>query len=214
MAGRAGDAELRADARRNRQLIIEAAQQLFLRDGADVPLEEIARRAGVGIGTLYRRFPDRNALIHAAGLAMLERLAELAESAWREEPDAWHALRRFLRGALELRLGALQSVIEPRLHAAMRAAPELREIRQRIIVLVERMIRHAHQDGALRPDVEPGDIALMMTMHVQLPGAAPDERAVRRVVEIMLDGLRAGDQPELPDGAMPIGAVQPDPVEP
>src|SRR5690349_8273462 len=78
---------LRADARRNREQIIEAARTLFLSLGPDVPMEEIARAAGVGVGTLYRRFPDRDELVKAVSLDTFSRLAELAARVEHEEPD-------------------------------------------------------------------------------------------------------------------------------
>ncbi|NJP92964.1 TetR/AcrR family transcriptional regulator [Nonomuraea sp. FMUSA5-5] len=183
---------LRADARRNRELIVAAARELFLEQGVDVALEEVARRAGVGIGTLYRRFPDRDALLHAVGEQTLTRLAGLAEAAWAEEPDAWHALRRFLRGCAELRLGELSSKLEPHLHQPLRAGHDLRELRQRSIDLLLRMTERAQADGHLRPDIGPGDLALLMTLHVHTPPGLPAGEAVARVTEIVLDGLRAG----------------------
>ncbi|GAA0435855.1 TetR family transcriptional regulator [Acrocarpospora corrugata] len=191
-------AGLRADARRNRDLIVAAAQKLFLEQGIDVPLEDVARRAGVGIGTLYRRFPDRDALLRAVGEESLRRLADMAETAEREEPDAWHALCRFLRACTELRLGVLPAKLEPHLHQRLRAGPDLHEIRQRVIAAVLRMTETAHAEGALRGDIGPGDVALLMTLHVYTPPSMPDEQARARVVEIMLNGLRAGSGSPLP----------------
>ena len=183
--------ELRADARRNRDQIVAAALILFREAGVDVPMEEIARGAGVGVGTLYRRFPDRDALIWAAAHAFLRDLADMAETAWREEPDAWAALCRFLRGCAELRLGALASAIEPRLHASIQSDPELRSSRQTVRDLVERMTAGAKADGAMRPDVSPEEVGLLMTLQVYTPPDMSDDQAVRRVVDIMLGGLRA-----------------------
>ncbi|WP_084464108.1 TetR/AcrR family transcriptional regulator [Microtetraspora fusca] len=197
-----GTAGLRADARRNRDLIVAAAQNLFLEQGVDVPLEEVARRAGVGIGTLYRRFPDRDALLGAVCEEGLRRMAELAETAWREEPDAWHALCRFLRDSIELRVGVLSAKIEPHLHQRLRAGRELHEIRQRVIALVVRMTEQAQASGALRHDIGPGDVALLLTLHVYTPPSMPDEPAMARVVEIMLNGLRAVPGSSLPGVAL------------
>ncbi|WP_161628004.1 TetR/AcrR family transcriptional regulator [Microbispora catharanthi] len=194
---------LRADARRNRDLIVAAAQELFLEQGVDVPLEEVARRAGVGVGTLYRRFPDRDALLRAVGEQSLRRLVDLAETAWQEEPDAWHALCRFLRGSVALRLGVLPAKLQPHLHQRMRAGADLHELRQRVIVAVLRMIERAQADGVLRADIGPGDIALLMTLNVYTPPGMHNEQAMGRVVEIMLDGLRADVESPLP-GA-PLG---------
>lgn len=189
---------LRADARRNRDLIVAAAQELFLEQGVDVPLEEVARRAGVGVGTLYRRFPDRDALLRAVGEESLRRLVDLAETSWREEPDAWHALCRFLRGSVALRLGVLPAKLEPHLHQRLRVGPDLHEMRQRVIAAVLRMIERAQADGALRADIGPGDVALLMTLNVYTPPGMHNEQAMGRVVEIMLDGLRADAESPLP----------------
>ncbi|MFI0420048.1 TetR/AcrR family transcriptional regulator [Spongiactinospora sp. 9N601] len=189
---------LRADARRNRDLIVTAAQRLFLEQGIDVPLDEVARRAGVGIGTLYRRFPDRDALLRAVAEDTLRRLADLVETARREEPDAWHALCRFLRSCAELRLGELAARLDPRLQREMRTGQDLDEIRQRVIAAVLELTARAQADGTLRADAGPLDIAMVMTLHVYAPANVSGDQAVRRMVEIMLDGLRAGGGTALP----------------
>src|SRR5579871_1607351 len=92
-------ARLRADARRNRQQLLAAARDVFVELGADAPLDEVARRAGVGIATLYRRFPDRLALQRAVGLDVLAQAAEVARRAEVEESDAWRALGRYMHAA-------------------------------------------------------------------------------------------------------------------
>ena len=188
----------RADARRNFDALLAAARDVFAEAGTDASLEEIARRAGVGIGTLYRRFPDRDALIRAVSHEGLRRLADMAEAAWREEPDAWHALCRFLRGCAEMRLGALQSAVEPRLHAEIQAAPELRAPRQVVFGLVERMTEGAHAQGALRPDIGVHEVGLLMSLRVYAPARVPGEQAMGRVVDIMLNGLRTATGPGVP----------------
>ncbi|WP_330250735.1 TetR/AcrR family transcriptional regulator [Nocardia sp. NBC_00565] len=182
----------RADARNNRDQIIAATLIAFREQGVDVPMKEIADRAGVGVGTLYRHFPDRDALIAETAQSYLADLAGLAATAWREEGAAWAALSRFLHACAERRVGALAAAIEPNLHAEIRADPRLREVRAAIVELVERMTRAAQADGAMRADVEPGDVARLMTLQVY---TRPDESyvdAVHRVVEIVLAGLRAG----------------------
>jgi AcrR family transcriptional regulator len=192
------EAELRADARRNRDQIVAAALALFREEGIDVPMEEIARRAGVGVGTLYRRFPDRDALIWATAHASLRGQADMAQTALREEPGAWPALCRFLRDCAELRLGALASAIEPRLHASIQADPELLEIRRRVIDLVERMTAGAKAEGAMRRDVGREEVGLLMTLQIYTPPHMSSDQALRRVVDIMLNGLRADLEPDLP----------------
>jgi AcrR family transcriptional regulator len=192
----AHEAHLRADARRNRQQIVTAALALFREQGIDVPMEEIAARAGVGVGTLYRRFPDRDALIWATAHASLRGQVDMAEAALREEPGAWSALCRFLRECAELRLGALTSAIEPRLHADIQADPELREIRQALIDLIERMTAEAKAEGAMRHDVGREEVGSLMTLQIYTPPHMSNDQALHRVVEIMLDGIRTDPEPD------------------
>jgi AcrR family transcriptional regulator len=187
------EARLRADARRNRDQIVVAALTLFLDQEIDVALEEVARQAGVGIGTLYRRFPERDALIRAVAYEGLRRLADLGEVSLREEPDAWHALRRFLHGCAQMRLGALQSALEPRLHDEIRAAPELRDVRQQVSDLIERMTTGAQAEGMIRTDISVGDVGLLMTVQIYAPPDLPRKQAIRRVVDVLLEGLRTAD---------------------
>src|SRR5262249_55977678 len=98
---------LRADARRNREQLLTAARDVFVEQGVDAPLDEVARRAGVGFATLSRRFRDRNALVRAVVLNVLARVTEALERAIDEEPDAFHALARYMHAALEARIAAV-----------------------------------------------------------------------------------------------------------
>jgi AcrR family transcriptional regulator len=196
---------LRADAQRNREQIIEAALTLFAAQGINAPMEEVARRAGVGVGTLYRRFPDRDALIYAVAVAAMRRLAELARTAWAESSDPWDALARYVRGCAELRPGALQTGLDPRLHDAIRQDPELSGERAELMNLLGRMVSGAQAAGILRTDVGPGDIMLLIT---QLTGLLPDlpapmvEVLPSRYLQLMLDGLRVERPSPLPGQAI------------
>src|SRR5215212_5985019 len=110
-----GSPRLRADARRNRDQLLQAARDVFVEHGPGAPLEEVARRAGVGIGTLYRRFPDRQALQRAVALDTLGRVTQEAHQALAEEPDSFRALARYMHRAVDLRVGAIM----PRLMAQL-----------------------------------------------------------------------------------------------
>src|SRR5215217_5600366 len=101
------EVRMRADARRNRDQILSAARDVFVEYGPGAPLEEIARRAGTGIATLYRRFPDRQDLMRAVVLEVLSRTAEAVERARAEEPDAFSALVRYMHEVLEIRAAAV-----------------------------------------------------------------------------------------------------------
>ncbi|WP_169813285.1 TetR/AcrR family transcriptional regulator [Nocardia vaccinii] len=182
---------MRSDARSNRDQILAAARVVFLEQGVEVPMKEIADRAGVGVGTLYRRFPDRGALITAAAHAYLSGLADLAATAIQDEESAWSTLCRFLRECAEMRLGALAAAIEPTLHADIRSDPALTEVRGRIAAHVDDMTARAQASGDLRADVTARDIAALMTLQVFVFPDEPYVETARRTMEIALDGLRA-----------------------
>lgn len=182
---------LRADARANRDLIIAAAQAMFAEHGLDVPMKDIADRAGVGVGTLYRRFPDRESLIAATAYAHLAALARALETADREEARAWPALCRFLGECITSRLGALAAAIEPGLHARIQADPRLAALRADLGDAIARLTRRAQADGDLRRDTEPRDVALLMTVQVYARPEQSHADAVARVVTIIVSGLRA-----------------------
>ena len=181
---------LRSDARNNREQVVAAALNLFREQGIDVPMKDIADRAGVGVGTLYRRFPDRDTLITAVAHAHLTELAQSAETALREEGAAWPALCRFIRDCLDNGLGALASAVEPSLHARVQTDPALLEAREAVSEAITRLTHQAQSDGHLRGDVDARDIALMVTVQIYTRPEEPHADAVARIATIMLDGLR------------------------
>lgn len=182
---------LRLDARANRDQVLAAARVLFATRGIDVSMKEIADRAGVGVGTLYRRFPNRDALISAAAEAHLSDLATALETARREESTAWLALRRFLHFCIDGRIGALAAAVEPRLHTRIKQNSQIRTARAAIGNVLAELTRTAQEDGDLRPDVGPDDIALLMTVQVYLGRDQSHSKAAERVAELIFNGLRA-----------------------
>lgn len=194
---------LRADAERNREQLVAAAAELFSERGANAPMEQVARRAGVGVGTLYRRFPDREALIHAVALHILERLADLAQEA-RENEDAWEGVAGYLRTCAEIRAGGLQSALDPKLHGEIRRRPAIVRARRAVYDALDDVVRRAQRDGTLRADVGPGDIMLLGMLLSRREHELP-ERISRmlpgRYTELVIDGLRANGQSELPGTA-------------
>jgi AcrR family transcriptional regulator len=182
---------MRADARRNHDLLLQTARDVFVERGPDAPLEEIARRAGVGIGTLYRRFADRTTLKHAVVLAALNATAEAGEQAQREEADPLDALAAYLHAVLDLRTSA---VIPTLLDALDLDDPELHAARQRSAGLAQQLIDAAHDAGVLRKDVTFGDVGLMLVRLARpLPGPIPPETQdalAHRHADLFLAGLR------------------------
>ncbi|MBL7500037.1 helix-turn-helix transcriptional regulator [Frankia sp. CNm7] len=195
---------LRADARRNRDRILVTAAAAFADDGPDVPMEEIARLAGVGVGTLYRRFPDREALLVAVVQdSMARALGRTRAAAAEATPgQAWDALVRSLSSPRELRLMmSLTSLASPTTAAAVHADPTTRRIRQEYAEVLDGLVRAAQAEGTLRPDVGAGDVAHLLSLVAYGLRRTPDataEIAFERARAIVLDGLRARPRTPLP----------------
>jgi AcrR family transcriptional regulator len=204
--GSGGGPRLRADARRNREQLLVAARDVIVEHGPGAPLDEIARRAGVGIATLYRRFPDRRALMRAVALDLLGRAAHEARSALDEEPDAFRALARYMHRALDLRISAVMPALVGELPPE---DEEVRAFRDEAATALQATIDAAQADGALRPEVAFGDIGLLLVrLSRPLPGPFPrglDARLAHRHLDLLLDGLRGGG--DHPAGALPGPAL-------
>jgi AcrR family transcriptional regulator len=179
---------LRADARRNRDRLLEVAVRAFSQDGPDVTLEGIAREAGVGIGTLYRHFPTREALVEAAYRTELARLCDAVPDLLAAMP-ADRALRvwmdRFVdymttkRGMSE----ALRAVVAS-------GGNPFAQSRDRLLGAVRSLVAAAERDGTLRPDLDAGDVLTGLT-GVTLAAGQPEQRAqAGRLLDLLVDGLR------------------------
>ena len=184
---------LRADAARNRALILDAARAAFADGGLDVGVEEIARRAGVGKGTLYRRFPTKEALVRAIFddiLADFERLAAVAL----DDPDPSAAFAAFLEGAARMQASnqGFYDVVAQRLGATALTD----EQRRRFIAAVAGPLRRAQAEGRVRADLVPEDIQLMLRMLGATTRPAMDGRPMDqhwpRYLSLLLDALRPG----------------------
>jgi AcrR family transcriptional regulator len=182
---------LRADARRNHEQVLAAARDVFVERGPAAPLDEIARRAGVGIATLYRRFPDRQALMRAVVVDALERTRAAAEAALAEERTALDALVRYLHAAVDIRVSA---VIPALLDALDMRDATLTRAREDSAAAMQRIVDLAHEEGRLAEHIGFGDIGtLLVRLSHPLPGpidAAFDRELAHRHVDIAVDGLR------------------------
>src|SRR5215207_3355103 len=187
---------MRIDARRNRERLLSAARQVIVEQGVDAPLDEIARRAGVGIATLYRRFPDRAALLRAVALDVFAKVTEQARAALAEPGDPFQALARYLHRALDLRIAAVMPVLATTEPASERD-DQLRKAREEFAGLFAALVRRAHESAQLRRDVGLGDLGLMVVRLARpLPGLFDpefDSKVAHRQLDLLLDGLRAGD---------------------
>ncbi|WP_267244114.1 TetR/AcrR family transcriptional regulator [Streptomyces sp. PR69] len=198
----------RADALRNRERIVAAAREMFVEHGPDVPLDEIARRAGVGNATLYRHFPDRAALILDVVVAVLDRVSRQAEAATAEEADPFAAVRRFVHTAADERIGALC----PMLSGAFDTAhPDLDAGRERLEAAVQSLVERAQSAGRMRGDVAVGDLMVALSQLTRpLPGTAcPNmDRFVHRHLQLFVDGLEAPARSELPGVAATLADLR------
>ena len=188
---------LRADAARNRAAIVAVAREVFAEQGLEAPLEAIAARAGVGIATLYRRFPTREKLVAAA---LTEKVAEYAEAAEQAlaVADPWDGFAGFVQRICELQAGdrGLSDLLSMTLSADEQVEQLRRTANDRVVTLIER----AKAGGTLRQDFAGEDLVLLLiataaVMHVTRADAPG---AWRRFVALALDAFRRQDSPELP----------------
>jgi AcrR family transcriptional regulator len=200
---------LRADAARNRQRVLKAASEVFTERGLDVSLDEVARHAGVGVGTVYRRFGTKEELVEALFVDRIEAVAALAEDA-AEAPDPWSGLACFLEKAAEMLAG--DSGLQQLLKFATYGGDKVWYARQRNAPVVTRLVERVQAAGQLRSDLRPTDIPFILFM---LAEAAQFARQVspeiwRRYLTLVLDGLRperAGVTP------LPVPALRPEEME-
>jgi AcrR family transcriptional regulator len=185
---------MRADAQRNLEQLLDAARDLIADKGAGVALEEVAQRAGVGIATLYRRFPDRTALLRGVVIDALEKTRATAERAAEEHDDPFEALAAYLRGALELRVSA---VVPQVLDVLDLDEPDLAAAREGSARATEALVDAAHDSGDLPSDVTFADVGMMLVRIARpLPGpmlAQLKQDLARRHLELFIRGLRGGD---------------------
>jgi AcrR family transcriptional regulator len=183
---------LRADARDNRRRLLEAARDMFIERGPAAPLDEIARRAGTGIATLYRRFPDRRTLVREVVRDALQRTIEEARQAAEDEPDPFRALARYMHRAIDVRTAA---VIPALLGEIPFDDEEIRRARETGPATVQVLVDAAHQAGTLRADVTSGDVGMLIArLSRPLPGGFSPQTNARlshRHLDLVIDGLRA-----------------------
>jgi AcrR family transcriptional regulator len=177
----------RADGLRNRERLIDAAKAAFAQAGPDVSLEEIARRAGVGIGTLYRHFPTRLAVLEAVYRREVQQLGDAAGQLLADRPPA-EALRAWLK--LFVDYMATKKVIAPALGSAAGGTSELYAAAGVMMrTAVERMVAAAIAAGEIRNDIETADVMQALTGFA-LSASGPDwEARTLRLIDILMDGL-------------------------
>ncbi|MGW2618819.1 TetR/AcrR family transcriptional regulator [Streptomyces sp. NPDC001500] len=188
----------RADALRNRERIVTAAREMFTEFGPEVPLDEIARRAGVGNATVYRNFPDRDALVREVVCSVLDRTVRAGQVALAETGDAFGALERFVHASADERISALCPMVSSTFDEHH---PDLEAARERVERIIEEVMDRAKAAGQLRPDVGVGDLMIVVAQLSRPPAgtACPSgDRFVHRHLQLFLDGLRAPAASVLP----------------
>lgn len=180
----------RADARRNYDRVLVAAREAFAEGGESTALEEIARRAGVGIGTLYRHFPTRQALLEA--LYVNEVQAVSRSAAQLEDADPWNALSLWFERLIGY-LATKRALAHELLDYLDQDAPLFRECRSALFAAGEPLLKRAQDAGVVRPDVDFSDVLHMVGGITKMPASEPGQ--VEHVLRVALDGLRYRPRP-------------------
>jgi AcrR family transcriptional regulator len=175
----------RADARRNYEKLLAAAAEAFAEDGTEASLEDIARRAGVGIGTLYRHFPTRHDLLEAVYIDEVEEMSRVAADLTELEP--WDALTTWLRQFA--RYAAAKRALADEMMATIdRDAEVFVACRTAITAAGDMLLRRAQEAGVARPDTNFTDIGRMIGGIAAIRTTDPEQ--VERILDVALDGLR------------------------
>jgi AcrR family transcriptional regulator len=200
---------LRRDAERNRQRILKAASEVFTERGLDVTLDEVARHAGVGVGTVYRRFRTKEDLVEALFVDSIDAVAALAEEA-AEAPDPWSGLVSFMEQMAERLAGDVG--LRQMLTFATYGQDQVAYARQRNAPRVTRLVERAQAAGQVRADLRQTDIPFlifMLTDTAQLARTVSPE-IWRRYLTLVLDGLRPERTGVTP---LPVPALLPEEFE-
>lgn len=190
---------LRRDAERNRLRILSAARDVFRERGFDATLDDVAHAAGLGVGTVYRRFPNKEHLIDAMFARRLEEIEEGARAAL-ADPDPWEGFRKFVWDAV--RMMADDRGMRDTLLSNAFGQVEVARVKDRMIPVVTELVRRAKDSGALRADFVETDCPVLFKMVASVVeyshDVAPD--LWQRYLTMLLDGLRAdgGERQELP----------------
>ena len=200
---------LRRDAERNRQRILKAASEVFNERGLEVSLDEIARHAGVGVGTVYRRFRTKEELVEALFMDRLDTIAAIADDAL-NAPDPWGGLVSFMERMAEIMAGDLG--LRQILMFATYGRDLVTIARQRNAPLVERLVERAQAAGRLRTDLRQTDIIFIVFMLTDATQLAQGVNPAiwRRYLTLTLDGMQPAREGVTP---LPVPALLPEQME-
>jgi AcrR family transcriptional regulator len=172
--------------------LLEAAREVFADRGYEVSIEEVARRSGVGMGTIYRHFPNKSALVERVAIEVMTETSAEIERAVAEEPDPWAAFTRVMRQMAQVRSSQMFPVSRRR---TTEPGPELMAARAALLTDLDCLVARAQDAGNLRADVNVFDVVLMLN---SIPARLPDDETTGpaadlagRHLAVLLDGLRA-----------------------
>jgi len=207
--GGCGERPLRRDAERNRQRILRAAAEVFTQRGLDATLDDVARQAGVGVGTVYRRFPDKESLVAELFADRIDAMVAVAEEAL-AAPDPWRALVAYLEYAVNTL--AADVGLRQLMMFATYGRDQVAYAREQMRPVVSKLVKRAQEAGELRQDFSATDVPMIAFM---LASAAEYASLVqpdlwRRYLALVIDGLRPAR-----DGVseLPVPPLTPDEVE-
>jgi AcrR family transcriptional regulator len=190
MASPPGDGRpaLRRDAELNRRRIIAAAHEVFRERGLGATLNDVAAHAGVGVGTVYRRFANKEELVDALFDDMIDTVASLAQQAL-ADPDAWHGLTESLEKVCEVQ--AFDRGLREVMLGTGRGPKRQAQVRERIAPAVDQMIARAKEQGMLRADISHIDLPMIQLMVAAVTDHTGRPDLWRRYLRLLLDGMRS-----------------------
>jgi AcrR family transcriptional regulator len=179
---------MRADARRNRERVLKAAEDVFAEQGIAVPLDEIARRAGVGAGTVYRHFPTKEALFEAVIADRVEYLmADADRLLTHDDPDT--AFFRFFRQKIEQ--ASLNKALSDALEVSRGFRYGTQQTHDSFWQLVDNLLNRAQRAGAVRPDLDSDDVRALIVGCLRAVDQLTDPKKVDHLIDVVADGMRA-----------------------
>ncbi|ALG13223.1 TetR family transcriptional regulator [Kibdelosporangium phytohabitans] len=200
---------MRTDAAANRAKILDTARAVFAAEGLDVPMSEIARRAGLGVATLYRRFPTKEDLVAEAFAEQMTECAGMLDAAL-ADPDPWRAFCRVVQEVCAMQ--ARDRGFAKAFVTAFPHAPDFRAQREHAERGLTELVSRAQEAGALRRDFHMADVALVLQANGGIRAGTPEEtaQASRRLVAYLLQSFRADSAAPLPRSvAIPFEAALP-----
>ncbi len=196
---------LRRDAEENRRRLLEAAREVFAEAGFEATMDDVAARAGVGVGTAYRRFANKEELIGALFQDRIDELEAILDDAAAAE-DPWQGIVTYLEGSIELQ--ACDRGLKELVFSSQRHREFVEAARARLKPRVDALVARAHAAGRLRPGVEATDLVVVQLMLGAASGPTAGEPAAwRRFLPALLDGLSADHPDPLPGAALTLAQL-------